>query len=54
MQKANGLEVTPLSDIYGSNVFSDSVMRQTLPKETYKALRQTIEEGTPLDPRLQK
>lgn len=28
-----------LSDIFGSNVFNDSVMRERLPKATYKALR---------------
>ena len=37
------------TDIYGSMVFSDTVMRQRLPKETYRALRRTIREGTHLD-----
>ncbi len=41
-----------LVDIYGCNVFNDPVMRQTLPKEIYKSLRQTIEEGTTLDPQV--
>ena len=41
-----------LVDIYGCNVFNDSVMRQTLPKEIYKSFRQTIEEGTTLDPQV--
>jgi len=35
--------------IYGSKVFNDSVMRQRLPKDTYKALRRTIKTGVPLD-----
>jgi glutamine synthetase len=39
-----------LSDIFGSNVFNDSVMRERLPKATYKALRRTIDEGIPLEP----
>jgi len=39
-----------LSDIFGSNVFNDSVMRERLPKATYKALRKTIDEGIPLEP----
>ncbi len=39
-----------LSEIFGSNVFSDKVMRQLLPKETYKALKETIEKGTSLRP----
>jgi glutamine synthetase len=38
-----------LSDMFGSNVFNDSVMRERLPKATYKALRKTIEEGLELD-----
>lgn len=44
--------MTALDDIYGSNVFNDAVMRKRLPKETYKSLRQTIDEGTPLDPQV--
>jgi len=44
--------MTALVDIYGSNVFNDSVMRQTLPREIYKSLRQTIEEGLTLDPQV--
>jgi len=34
-----------LKNTFGSNVFSDSVMRKRLPKATYQALRKTIEEG---------
>lgn len=41
-----------LSEIFGSNVFNDSVMRERLPKGTYKALRKTIDEGLPLDPQI--
>ncbi len=37
-----------LTEIFGSNVFNDKVMKQRLPKEVYKALRKTIEEGIPL------
>ncbi|SEO25927.1 glutamine synthetase III family protein [Propionispora vibrioides] len=39
-----------LGQIFGSNVFNDAVMRERLPKATYKALKKTIEEGRPLDP----
>lgn len=39
-----------LNEIFGSNVFSDSVMRDRLPKATYKALRKTLDEGLPLTP----
>lgn len=37
-------------DIFGSNVFNDAVMKERLPKATYKALKKTIESGLPLDP----
>ncbi|MGI6119399.1 MAG: glutamine synthetase III [Desulfosporosinus sp.] len=36
--------------IFGENVFNDAVMRERLPKATYKSLRKTIEKGLPLDP----
>ena len=39
-----------MSDIFGSNVFNDSVMKERLPKNTYKALKSTIDSGAPLDP----
>ncbi len=39
-------------EIYGSNVFNDSIMRQTLPRDTYKSLRKTIEDQVPLDPQV--
>ena len=38
-----------MEEIFGINVFNDSVMRQRLPKETYKALHKTIDEGRRLD-----
>lgn len=37
-------------DIFGENVFNDSVMRERLPKSIYKALKATIDESAPLDP----
>ena len=39
-----------MEEIFGINVFNDSVMRQRLPKETYRALHKTIDEGRRLDP----
>ncbi len=39
-----------LTTVFGSNVFNDALMRERLPKETYKALKKTIEDGLPLDP----
>nr|MDD6336210.1 glutamine synthetase III [bacterium] len=39
-----------ISEIFGSMVFNDTIMRERLPKETYKALKKTIEIGKALDP----
>jgi glutamine synthetase len=36
-------------DNYGTNSFTDSVMKQRLPKATYKSLKKTIEKGVILD-----
>ena len=36
-------------ELFGSMVFGDAAMRERLPKETYKALRKTIQDGKPLD-----
>ena len=35
--------------MFGENVFNDSVQKDTLPSEVYKALRATIEAGKTLD-----
>ena len=32
-------------ELFGSMVFGDAAMRERLPKETYKALRKTIQDG---------
>lgn len=36
-------------EMFGSMVFDDTVMKEKLPKETYKALKKTREQGKPLD-----
>ena len=36
-------------DFFGSLVFNDDVMKERLPKDVYKALRQTVDEGKDLD-----
>ncbi len=36
-------------NLFGSMVFSDTVMRARLPKDTYKALKKTIAQGTHLE-----
>ena len=40
---------TDLTSRYGTMVFSDRVMKECLPSDTYKKLSRTIKEGTPLD-----
>ncbi len=37
-------------EVFGTNVFNDTVMKERLPKEIYKALRKTIEQGSKLQP----
>ncbi|HVN47423.1 MAG TPA: glutamine synthetase III [Bacteroidota bacterium] len=44
------MEKETLENLFASNVFNDAVQRARLPKNTYKALRKTIDEGSPLDP----
>ena len=41
--------MTNVPGIFGSDVFNESVMRERLPKTTYKQLKKTIEDGVPLD-----
>ena len=38
-----------IQELYGSNVFNLKVMQERLPKDTFKALKKTIEDGTPLE-----
>lgn len=40
---------TCIPELYGSLVFSDKVMKDKLPKDVYKALRKTIDNGTHLE-----
>ena len=37
-------------EIFGKNVFNDAVMRERLPKNVYRKLKKTIEDGAELDP----
>ncbi len=41
-----------LTQLFGSNVFNDQSMRERLPKETYKSLRESIRRGLPLQPEI--
>ena len=38
-----------VTELFGSNVFNDEVMKNLLPKEVYTSLRRTIDTGAPLD-----
>lgn len=49
----NGDEaIERVDSFFGCDVFSPRTMRQRLPKEIYRALRETIELGAPLDPKV--
>ena len=39
-----------VADIFGENVFNDSVMRERLPKKTYQKMKEVISQGRELDP----
>ena len=41
-----------IDEIFGADTFSLAEMRTRLPKATYKALVETVQNGTPLDPKL--
>ena len=43
-------ETGRIPELFGSMVFNDHVMKERLPKETYKALKKTMELGKHLDP----
>jgi glutamine synthetase len=38
-----------ITELFGTNVFTDAAMRERLPKEVYKSLKKTIEGEQPLD-----
>ena len=42
--------MSSITEIFGSNVFNDAVMKERLPKATYKEIRKTIEQGESLNP----
>ena len=41
--------MTPVSELFGSQVFNDAVMRERLPKETYRQLQRTVRNSKHLD-----
>jgi glutamine synthetase len=50
MEREFFMEKESLENTFACNVFGDVVMRTRLPKNIYKALRKTIDEGLPLAP----
>ena len=43
-----------ITELFGSNVFNDAVMRDRLPGNIYKSLKKTMEGNQPLDPSIAK
>ena len=41
--------MSKVTEIFGSMVFDDATMKEKLPKETYKAIQNTIQNGKRLD-----
>ena len=39
-----------VTEIFGTNVFNDAVMKERLPKKVYQELKKTIEKGETLNP----
>jgi len=50
--KDSGFDYTKISvpELFGSKVFNDTVMQERLPKNVYKSLKKTIDEGKALEP----
>ncbi len=45
-----GKAIVAIPQMFGGNVFNTKVMRERLPKDTYKALKKTIDTGSSLQP----
>ena len=41
--------MSSVSELFSSMVFDDATMEARLPKETYRALKKSVSEGTPID-----
>lgn len=48
--RPNSLSEIPFKDLFGTNVFNETVMKQRLPKAVFKSLERTIKRGETLDP----
>lgn len=49
IEKPLDFSKTPSKELFGSNIFSDAVMKKRLPEKVYKAMRKTIDQGAKLD-----
>ncbi len=47
-ERSSSKEVINVNRLFGSNVFNDKTMKERLPKDTYRALKETMERGKPL------
>ena len=43
-------EIVNVAELFGKNVFNETVMRERLPKSVFKKMKKTIEDGAELDP----
>ena len=43
-------DMISVTELYGKNVFNETVMKERLPKSVFKKMKQTIEDGAELDP----
>ena len=43
-------EIVNVAEIFGKNVFNETVMKERLPKSVFKKMKMTIEDGAELDP----
>ncbi|MCD8221957.1 MAG: glutamine synthetase III [Clostridiales bacterium] len=43
-------DVLNVAEIFGNNVFNEKVMRERLPKDVFKKMKKTMEDGAELDP----
>ena len=50
MSETGTADFKSVADIFGEDVFNDTVMQERLPKKVYKELKKTIDEGKDLDP----
>ena len=44
--------MSKIPELFGTLVFNDSVMKERLPKDTYKALKKTVDDGEGLKPEI--